>query len=253
MGDCLPITGHWALFLDIDGTLLDLASTPEAVVVPSSLRGLLDTLTSQLGHALALISGRCLDTIDRLLPHGRDAAGSHGLEWRMSGRTDAPPLAWPARVTAMLEAEARSLPGVLVEHKPYSVALHYARAPEHAAAVCELAEAAGNAVGRPMRLLQGKAVIEVLPEVAGKGNAIKRFMRLPPYAGRIPVFIGDDLTDEDGFAAVNRLGGISVLVGDRPTTAAAKRMASPATVRDWLNAVASDPSAPHIRVITDAD
>lgn len=225
---------NWALFLDIDGTLLDLAPKPGEVVVPRTLPPRLETLRRRFGGALALVSGRALAGVDRLFPGGHDAAGSHGVEWRLAGTTMvlAPP--WPDAVTAMVEAEAALLPGLLVERKPRSVALHYRNAPEYEPAAKALAEAAIRNAGAPLCLLEGKAVIEIAPPEADKGMAIDRFMRVPPYAGRRPVFAGDDITDENGFAAVNRLGGLSVHVGRSLATKAHFRLSTPASLRRWL-------------------
>lgn len=224
----------WALFLDIDGTLLDLAPKPDDVVVPPTLSPLLDALTARFGGALALVSGRSLDGIDRLFPGGRDAAGSHGAEWRLEGETSVSADIWPDDLTSMIETEAKRLPGVLVEPKSRSVALHFRAAPEHSAALRAVAEAAMRAAAQPLRLLEGKMVIELILAGMTKGSAIKRFMACPPYAGRRPVFIGDDVTDESGFVAVNEMGGLSIHVGDDPATAARFRFPSPASLRHWL-------------------
>ena len=230
--------GNWALFLDIDGTLVDLAAAPDGVVVPTGLTALLDRLTGRLAGALALVSGRSLTGIDRLLPGGRDAAGTHGVEWRRNGRAQALAESWPAELDAAVAAATERLPFLHVERKAHSVALHYREAPEQGAAVRALAEALVRAAPRPFDLLDGKAVVEIVPPGAGKGAAIERFMASPPYAGRLPVFVGDDVTDEHGFAAVNRLGGISVHVGANPATTAGWRLDSPAAVRAWLAALA---------------
>mgnify|MGYP001810619569 CR=1 FL=1 len=227
-------TLSWALFLDIDGTLLDLASRPDDVVVPCDLPPLLDTLTARFSGALALISGRSLEDIDRLFPGGRDAAGSHGAEWRLGGATSAPADVWSCDLARMIEAEASLLPGVLVERKTRSVALHFRAAPQHSAALRTMAETAMRASVRPLRLLEGKMVIELVPAGMTKGGAIKRFMDCQPYTGRKPVFIGDDVTDESGFVAVNEMGGLSIHVGDDPATAARFRFHSPAWLRHWL-------------------
>lgn len=224
----------WALFLDIDGTLLDLVPRPDDVVVPSTLPPLLDALTARLGGALALVSGRSLEGIDRLFPGGRDAVGSHGAEWRLGGLTSTSDEVWPADLPRMIETEVSRLPGVFMEPKSRSLALHFREAPEHAAALRAVAEAALRATAQPLRLLEGKMVIELIPAGMTKGSAITRFMTCPPYAGRRPVFVGDDVTDESGFAAVNGMDGLSIHVGDNPATAARFRFPSPASLRHWL-------------------
>lgn len=226
----------WALFLDVDGTLLDLQAVPDAVVVPAALHTRMASLRHRLSGALALVSGRSLTDIDRLFPDFPDVAGTHGAEWRMAGRPVLAAAALPEAALAMIEDAARALPGVLVERKAASVALHFALAPEQAAAVQALARSALRALGPSYRLQGGKAVVELTPADVGKGAAIERFMGRVPYAGRTPVFVGDDLTDEDGFHAVHRLGGISIHVGDGPS-AARHRLASPDAVRGWLAAL----------------
>lgn len=223
------------MFLDIDGTLLDLAPAPDEVVVPDDLPSLLDRLTVRFSGALALISGRSLAEIDRLFPRGRDAAGSHGAEWRLSG-VSLPVIGvelWLDAMIADIRAEIRGLPGVLLEAKPCSVALHYQRVPEHGPAVLALMHRFARRGVVPLRLLQGRAVAELIPIGLHKGWAIERFMRVSPYAGRRPMFIGDDVTDEDGFRAVDRMDGLSIRVGGLPGETELA-LPSSASVRHWL-------------------
>lgn len=237
MPDLMPpseIPMGWALFLDIDGTLLDLAPTPGDVVVPRSLPPRLDALRLRFGGALALVSGRALAGVDHLFPGGHDAAGSHGVEWRLAGKTTILTVRWPDEMTATVEAAARLLPGVRIERKPRSLALHFRDAPGSEQAVRALAEAAIRDAESPLGLLEGKAVIEIVPLEADKGEAILRFMRAPPYTGRRPVFAGDDVSDESGFAAVNRLDGLSLHVGRSLATKAHFRLSSPTSLRRWL-------------------
>ncbi|MDO8464654.1 MAG: trehalose-phosphatase [Gallionella sp.] len=235
--EILPPVDHaaWALFLDIDGTLLDLAPTPGEVVVPKDLSTLLDALTRRFGGALALVSGRSLDSIDSLFPGNRDAVGCHGAEWRLGGQTFIPQPPWPDGLLAGIEAARRRLPGVMLERKSVSLALHFRAAPEQEAAVWEVAEAAVATDPRRFDLLEGKSVIEIIPAGVGKGSAIERFMQVRPYAGRRPVFAGDDVTDESGFAAVNRMYGLSIHVGNSPTTKAQFRFPDPESLRHWLD------------------
>ncbi len=226
-----------ALFLDIDGTLLDLAPTPAGVRVPPALPASLRALTLSLGGALALVSGRPLGDIDRLFPDRFDAAGTHGAEWRLGGSAQGAELPGTADltlVTALLRDGLNRLPGVRLEHKPLALALHYRAAPQWEAATQALAAQAAQMLGPAYRLQAGKAVVEILPAGAGKGSAIRRFMEHPPYAGRTPVFVGDDLTDEDGFAAVNALGGLSIRVGEGVGSQACYGLPGPAELRDWL-------------------
>jgi len=221
-----------ALFLDIDGTLLDLAAKPDQVVVPPELPGVLAALSAHFNGALALISGRTLSDIDGLFPGGGDAAGSHGAEWRRAGMVKASAAVGPELHALAVGAE--TLPGILVERKPLAVALHYRDAPHLAAQVRGLAKNAVAAAPVALRMLEGKSVIEVVPANADKGAAISRFMTCPPFAGRRPLFIGDDVTDESGFAAVNRLGGLSIHVGGNTNSVASRKIASPTAVRRWL-------------------
>jgi len=236
MDDLMPKLNDrtaWALFLDIDGTLLDLAPTPCGVIIPPDLPELLEQLEQKLSGALALISGRSLDDIDRLLGWNGDAAGIHGAQWRRGGHPPVQATALPSSLIAAITAGASRLQGIVVEHKPGSAALHFTAVPDRADDVRALANRMIATAEVPLRLLHGKGVVEIVPAHAGKGSAIERFMRKPPYVGRRPVFIGDDVTDEDGFAAVNRLGGVSLHVGDS-RTAARHRLTSPEAVRRWL-------------------
>jgi trehalose 6-phosphate phosphatase len=233
--------GGWALFLDIDGTLLDLAPRPELVQVPASLPDRLATRARDLDGALALVSGRPLAAIDALIPGGLDAAGTHGAEWRQGGRIETLAPSDPAMLQVLARAlrdQVQNHPGLLVEDKPGAIALHYRLAPDREAEARELAEQTARTLGPAYRLQSGKQVIEVLPTAAGKGAAIRRFMAQPPYAGRTPVFAGDDLTDEDGFAAVESMHGISIRVGPPGApTRARHRLDSPAALRTWLAAL----------------
>ena len=289
---------RWALFLDIDGTLLELAPHPDRVVVPAELPGRLRRLSRALDSALALVSGRPLGGIDRLFPRELDAVGTHGAEWRLGGRiyglaradggaerasyavgegrggqrqtlreaqgqvrlpgaagegerggggdsggedpikAEVGPLAMPRLPLAGrakdLLARLEGLPGVWLEAKPRGLALHYRQAPDQVVVTRDVVEALLQALGPAYRLQAGKEVLEILPAQASKGAGIRRLMAWPPYRGRTPVFAGDDLTDEDGFAAVNALGGISIRVGTGDGTQARYRLATPAALRDWL-------------------
>lgn len=235
--DCPTWARDWALFLDIDGTLLDLAPEPQAVQVPRGLDVQIRALALGLGGALALVSGRPLSDVDRFFPAGFDAAGTHGAQWRLGGTETAPGPEVEAalsEITTLLREGTDGLPGVLLERKPHAIALHYRLAPERSAQVRSLAGRAAQALGPAFRLQAGKRVVELLPAHAGKGAAIGRFMGRPPYAGRTPVFVGDDRTDEDGFTVVNALAGLSIRVGDGGQTQAQFRLHSPTAVRHWL-------------------
>ncbi|WP_242111651.1 trehalose-phosphatase [Luteimonas aquatica] len=231
--------GNWALFLDVDGCLLELAETPDAVVVPAGLRERLDALRAGLDGALALVSGRAVVTLDALFAPSRfDAAGLHGTERRRHG-VDEAGIAVPAELAALrrqAETIAGDYRGAVVEDKGAALALHWRRAPEaehplQAFALQALTHLPGY------RLQHGKQVVELRPAHADKGDAIAAFLERPPYAGRVPVFAGDDLTDESGFAQVNARGGVSILVADpdaRRDSAARYGLRDPAAVRAWL-------------------
>lgn len=223
----------WAVFLDFDGTLVDLAPTPDAVVVPAGLTGLLESLWRQLGGALALVSGRALSCLDALIPGQFDAIGSHGLEWRHTTNRMELPQALPTAIAALAAAAPLRLPGVLVENKPAALGLHYRAVPALADTVRGLA-AQAVAATPGYRIQEGHGLVEILPNGPGKGGAIERVMVTAPYAGRRALFAGDDLTDESAFAVVNRMGGMTVQVGARPGSQARHRLAQPADMRQWL-------------------
>lgn len=227
----------WALFLDFDGTLVEIVERPDAVVVAPGLPAVLERLAHRLGGALALVSGRPIAFLDeRLAPARLDAAGLHGLEHRIAGAlTSCRPEDHPRLRQAVAEWHARiaSHPGLIVEDKGCSAALHWRLAPQHEAFARDLAGATADGLGSAYRIQYGKAVAEILPAAAGKGRVIEAFLDHPSYRGRRPVFIGDDLTDENGFGAVNARGGLTVRVGTEPTVAQA-RLADPAAVRRCL-------------------
>ena len=239
------IADHWALFLDVDGTLLEFAQAPDGVVVPVPLVDRLRSLRRRLDGAMALVSGRSLATLDSLIPAlaGAPAAGLHGLEWRGGdGASDGAPSAPPALLDVHSQALqlASAHEGLIVEPKGPALALHWRRAPQAGAVVHAFAQRALAQL--PGYLAQhGNHVIELRPDgEAGagrvdKGTAIERFMQADPFAGRHPVFVGDDLTDEHGFEVVNALGGISVRVGGREPTCATTTLATPRDVHRWLD------------------
>lgn len=206
-----------ALFLDVDGTLLDIAESPDAVVVP---RGLLDALTQlhrRLDGALALISGRPVEELDRLLqPLRLAASGGHGAHWRETGDS---PLRrttkdLPACVRVQLNALANRQVGILAEDKGSSYALHYRSAPSLAAGLrAELQALLQAPEGAGLRLLSGKQVYEVVSAGVDKAQAIQRLLAVPGFAGRLPLYIGDDVTDEPAIALMPALGGLGLSVG----------------------------------------
>lgn len=228
-----------ALFLDFDGTLIDLAAQPDAIVVPPGLVGTLQMLNDSLDGALALISGRPIEQIDRYLhPLHLPVAGVHGTE-RRSGDGDITLLAThPLQgVEEAATALAARHPQLRVEHKRGSVALHYRQAPELESLCLQTLQAA-VADSPGLTLLRGKLVVEAKPGGVNKGQAIEAFLQEPPFAGRTPVFVGDDCTDEAGFETVQRMKGVGVKVGEGPTVAR-QRVASPAALRQQLQAAAA--------------
>jgi trehalose 6-phosphate phosphatase len=232
---------HHAILLDVDGTLLDIAPTPGAVTVPVSLRHALARIAEHAGGALALVSGRPVHELDEIfVPLRLPAIGGHGAEIRPSidGATHqsrAAPL--DPKLKEQLKQIARNHPGVTIEDKGYSVALHYRSQPR---AEARLRQAVGlscqSQPPRSVELLAGKAVIEVKTAGFNKGTAVRELMSTPPFAGRIPIFIGDDVTDEHAFAVMPEYNGVAIAVGrKRPGIAA--RFQSPAEVRDWLDRI----------------
>jgi trehalose 6-phosphate phosphatase len=223
-----------ALFLDFDGTLVNLAPTPESIHVDDTLLHELQALDARQQGAVAIVSGRALADIDRwLAPLKLPAAGVHGAERRSAGG-----LTVCAEVHA-LEAVADLLqplvdhhPALVLERKRAAVALHYRRAPELEPA-CRAAVAEVLAQQPALKLLQGKCVLELLPQGIGKGEAITAFLAEPPFDGRRPVFVGDDVTDEGGFDAVLRHHGIAVKVGGGESLAP-HRLQDTEQVRRWL-------------------
>jgi trehalose 6-phosphate phosphatase len=234
------VSPNWALFLDLDGTLVEVAETPDGVRIPAGLADLLARLRAALGGALGLVSGRPISLLDRLFhPMTLPAVGLHGAEWRAGPdgpvRRAAP--ASPAGLAAMrplLERFAAQHPGVLVEDKGGSFAIHYRQRPAAADAAAEAASAVVRALGDEYHVLRGKMMVEIKLSHVNKGSALRDVMQEPPFAGRVPAFVGDDVTDEDGFAAVNEMGGYAVKVGlDRPT-AARYRLPDVPAVHRWL-------------------
>ncbi|QRM48663.1 trehalose-phosphatase [Rhizobium sp. BG6] len=228
----------YALFLDIDGTLLDLAATPDDITVPAALPAQLHAWSQRLDGALALVTGRALTYADKLFtPHRFPIAGLHGTELRNADGAVTRSETSPAfdRFKLELQQAAEALDGVLIEDKGAAVAAHYRLAPERQAEVERLMDRATAVVGPGWALQRGKMVIELRPASADKGMAIETFLSKPPFAGRRPVAIGDDVTDEAMFAAVNRLGGHAIRIGSpSPTTAASLSLPSAAALRELI-------------------
>ena len=241
----LVTLGH-ALFLDFDGTLADIAPRPEAVNVPARVLEHLKLLHDSLQGALAIVTGRTLVDVDHFLaPVHLTLACEHGAQIRMSGMEAvefAPVSPLPAEMLlqALTPLTAR-YPELLLERKKTGVALHFRQAP-HLQDLCLHTVTAAMRDVPGAELLHGKYVFEVKTSGTSKGRAIEFLMRQPPFVGRVPLFVGDDVTDESGFAAVQALGGLGVKVGGGVTQAQA-RMSTPADVRAWLRAAAQAMSA----------
>ena len=234
-----PFEKNWAFFLDLDGTLLEIAETPEEVDPGPQDVLLLGKLQRACGGALALISGRSLSRIDQLFsPLVLPAAGQHGVERRdAQGKRHRHrfPVSSLRPAAGGIRSFAARHQGLVFEDKGASVALHYRLAPQLAEAAQAAVREAAGPLGEAVEVQNGKMVVELKPAGCDKGKAIDEFMREAPFSGRTPVFIGDDFTDEYGFRAINRLGGHSVKVGEGPS-AARWRLESPAAARAWLQA-----------------
>lgn len=234
-----PFRADWAFFLDIDGTLLDIEQRPEAVRVEPRELELVSALHRASGGALALVSGRPLAGIDALFhPLKLPIAGQHGAE-RRDGRGERHRYRFPVQLLQRAANPVREFAtaheGLIFEDKGASVALHYRLAPQLAAAAEAVVREAARSAGGALQMQPGKMVLELKPAGCDKGSAIEQFLRDAPFAGRTPVFLGDDVTDEYGFEVVNRLDGHSVKVGEGPT-AARWRLAGPEQARAWLGA-----------------
>ena len=227
----------WAYFLDVDGTLIDFADTPDAVHVDAALLQLIAGLHLASRGAVALVSGRALSFLDSRLGALRlPLAGQHGLERRDAAGHVHLHGAAPAAKAAISAALAPVLvrhPGLLLEDKGLALALHYRRAPHLAAYAQRLMARLAAAADAGLEVQRGKRVAEVKPAAMDKGRAIAAYLAESPFRGRRPVFIGDDLNDEHGFAAVNLADGISIKVG-RGASCARYRLHDVAAVRRWL-------------------
>lgn len=235
---------HFAILLDVDGTLLDIAPTPQEVRVPVSLRETLFRMRRQLNGALALVSGRPLADLDHLFaPLQLSAIGGHGAEMRLAGDGEAvarraTPL--DPRFRERLKIVAARHRGIIVEDKEYSLALHYRLAPKEGLALGHDVRHECRDWGDPLiEVLSGKAVMEIKHRGFNKGTAVRELMNHPPFAGRSPIFIGDDKTDEDAFAVVPEFSGVAISVGRR-FPGVQDCFKSPAEVREWLEQLSFD-------------
>lgn len=233
----------WALFLDVDGTLLDFAEHPDDVEVAAQLHGDLARMRARLQGAVTLLSGRPLSQLDELFDwHDHAAAGLHGAELRtpdgeehITGGDDA-----FVEIYARANALVADSKGVLLEDKRRALALHYRHAPDARAAAERIADALLQGIGDHYTLQRGDHVIELKPAGVDKGRALDALMQVAPFRGRRPWMLGDDLTDEDAFRHVNACHGIGVIIGERRPTDARYALPDPTAVREWLHKLASD-------------
>ena len=234
-------SSQWALFLDFDGTLVDFAPRPDEVRPAPGLVAALGCAGEALGDALAVVTGRPIGEIDHWLDSAVSAvAGLHGAERRSADGTRAsaarvaPAPGEADRARVLLSRVAEESGGVYFEDKEHAFALHFRAAPDRRK---ECVEAVIGLESPAFEVLRGAAVVELRPRGVHKGGAIAAFMAEPPFAGRTPVFVGDDVTDEDGFRTVNAMGGFSVLAGPARPTAARHRLPDVGSVIAWLRSL----------------
>lgn len=221
-----------ALFLDFDGTLAELGPDPDAIWLPEPTWRDLEALARRLGGALAVISGRDVRDLARRVPDGLWRGGTHGLEVVPPGmKPPAPPSPPPETLLAPLRAAAKR-PGVWLELKGPVAALHYRAAPEAETACVDAAMTAARALAGHI-VQAGKMVVEVKPDAAHKGRALRQMMSGPPFAARRPVMLGDDATDEDAMGEAMALGGSAVKVGPGKSVTTL-RASDPSAIRSWL-------------------
>jgi trehalose 6-phosphate phosphatase len=224
-----------ALFLDFDGTLVELAEAPDAISVSDEVAPLLARLGKRLEGRLALVSGRSIADLEKHLEcSGLAVSGSHGLELRLRDGSRIPLGAQHdfSGARERLERLVGGTPGLLIEDKPFGIALHYRQAPQEQARAADAMAELSRSTG--LSLQHGKMVIELRPAGADKGDAVRALMAEPDFAGAPPLFVGDDLTDEDAFAAAASMGGAGILVGAARESAAQWRLPDVASVIGWL-------------------
>jgi trehalose 6-phosphate phosphatase len=235
----LPHDLHeFAILLDVDGTILDLAPTPREVWVPKELREVLTQLSERTGGATAFVSGRPISELDLIFtPLQLPAVGGHGAEMRVRagavpGRPRIPPL--ESSIKRKFAEIAEAGPGIIIEDKGYSLALHYRLAPDKEDIV--LKAVAAICAGLPatsIELLPGKSMVEIKQVGFNKASGVRELMTYPPFAGRRPLFIGDDVTDETVFAMLPEINGLPIVVGRR-VPGVEHCFDNPAEVRRWL-------------------
>lgn len=236
-----PPSLEWCLFLDVDGTLIELTDSPLETFADPGLKTLLGHVTERLGGALALVSGRSIHYLDALFaPLRLPAAGLHGVERRkasgvLHGASFVDTQLTQARIAVNTLVQAH--PGTSVEDKGRTIAVHYRMAPQAESVLREELAAIARPLGTNYHIQEGNMVLEIKPRGFTKATAIKAFLKEPPFSGRKPVFVGDDLTDQDGFRLVEDEGGISIAVGER--VRGQYRLDSASAVRGWLQGIAA--------------
>jgi trehalose 6-phosphate phosphatase len=235
----------WALFLDLDGTLIDIAPTPDAVIIPADLRTLLSEVSASLGGALAIISGRETKFIEKIVGNAiGPIGGTHGGEMRMPDGTMR--LTAGNWLTPELSQIVKGLggdhPALVIEEKELGIAVHYRLAPHLREEVKRQLGRAVDLADGTLVLQPGRMVYEILPAQVNKGRALESFMQEKPFRGRKPLAIGDDITDESMFAAAQELGGVGIRIGSAevPTTAT-HLLPNPRALRDWIRKVFATP------------
>jgi trehalose 6-phosphate phosphatase len=226
-----------ALFLDIDGTLLEIAATPEGVAVPKQLQELLQRLAAGLGGAVAILTGRTVADADELLaPVRLVTAGVHGTELRLSrcGEVDRMAPCIDEELVGKVRGVARLAPGITVETKGAGLAVHYRNAPAAATAIEAELNRILDHVRNDLALSRGRKVFEIVPARVSKGTALAAIAERPPFAGRVPVMIGDDRNDESALAAAERLGGVGFKVAGEHFAAASAHFGGPREVLAFL-------------------
>ena len=244
----IPDLRECAILLDVDGTILDFASTPQEVRVPPSLRHDMTRLSELTGGAVALVSGRSLNDLDLLFsPLQLPAIGGHGAEFRPFPGGELHPR-WTVPLDAALKRKFATVaeigPGIVIEDKGYSIALHYRLAPglEHVVQE-EVARICAENPSAPIDILHGKSVVEVKQVGFNKGTAVRELMRYPPFAGRHPIFIGDDVTDESVFEIISEFDGLAFSVS-RMIAGVNGHFEKPEAVRGWLTRIADEGESP---------
>jgi trehalose 6-phosphate phosphatase len=244
----VPNLQECAILLDVDGTILDLAPTPPEVWVPPSLRHAMTRLLERTGGALALVSGRSLSDLDLLFsPLQLPAIGGHGAEFRpyIGGELDGRrPVPLGAALKRKFAKVAEIGPGILIEDKGYSIGLHYRLAPDLEDVVNEaVARVCAEDPSAPIEILRGKSVLEIKQVGFNKGTAVRELMRHPPFVGRRPIFIGDDVTDESVFEIIAEFDGLAFAVG-RMVAGVNGHFEKPEAVRGWLTRIADEGESP---------